>query len=323
MRISNRSIFKARARGPYKIENKSALDESTVYIYDEIGWFGIMPEQFNKDFNAIKSSTIHIRINSPGGSVFDGTAIYNAIKQHKSHTIGHIDGLAASIASVIALAADEVRMAENAFLMIHEPFSIVIGTAQDMRDEADLLSKVAGTIAKTYANKTGKEEAEIKDIMAAETWMTAQEAIDNGFIDKIEETKDEKSDKSQSIMFDLSAYANVPDALKDRKEAHSARDIEHILRDAGVSVKQSKAILSEGYKEELRDVATPAVENLRDVGTKTDEAKPKIDALRDVEPQSKKKDKVDDLLIRAELIAPSKRENNACRNNYEYLLQMN
>lgn len=320
MRINNRSLFKPKARG-YKIENKT--NESTIYLYDEISYFGVSAEQFNKDFNAIKSSTIHIRINSPGGSVFDGTAIYNAIKQHKSHTIGHIDGLAASIASVIALAADEVRMAENAFLMIHEPFSIVIGTAQDMRDEADLLSKVAGTIAKTYANKTGKEEAEIKDIMAAETWMTAQEAIDNGFIDKIEETKDEKSDKSQSIMFDLSAYANVPDALKDRKEAHSARDIEHILRDAGVSVKQSKAILSEGFKEELRDVATPAVEDLRDVGTKTDEAKPKIDALRDVEPQSKKKDKVDDLLIRAELIAPSKRENNACRNNYEYLLQMN
>ena len=100
MRLNNRSLFKPRAKNSYRIENKASADESTVYIYDEIGWFGILAEQFIKDFNAIKSNTIHVRINSPGGSVFDGSSIYNAIKQHKSTTIVHIDGLAASIASI-------------------------------------------------------------------------------------------------------------------------------------------------------------------------------------------------------------------------------
>lgn len=335
MRISNRSIFKPRARGPYRIENKASNDESTVYIYDEIGWFGIMAEQFNKDFQAIKSSIINIRFSTPGGGVFEGTAIYNVIKQSKAYTISHIDSLAASIGSVIALASKEVRMAQNAFLMIHDPFSITIGTAQDMRNEADLLDKVAGTIAKVYMNKTGKNEQEIMDMMAAETWMTAQEALDNGFIDSIEEI-DEKSNKSKSLIFNLSAYANVPDALKAQKESFSVREIEHILRNAGVSAKQAKVIVSEGYKEdpqatvspneglqeqstqsvpldnkkdELRDVA-PSANNLRDADSQVTETI--ADVLRDVEQQFKmkeeeerRKDRVVDLLERAELVCPS------------------
>ncbi len=327
MRISNRSLFKPRARGPYRIENKASADESTVYIYDEIGWFGIGPEQFNRDFQAIKASTIHIRYNTPGGSVFDGTAIYNVIKQSKAHTISHIDGLAASIGSVMALASNEVRMAGNAFYMIHDPFSIAIGTAQDMRDEADLLDKVAGMIAKVYMDKTGKKEQEIKDMMASETWMTAQEALDNGFIDAIEES-DEKSNKSSALIFDLSAYANVPNVLKDRKDAFSARDIESILRNGGVPVKQAKAIISEGFKddsmvtepslegpqdqkpaiipseddkEKLRDVASPA-KDLRDVDT--DAIESIADVLRDVEQRQKENDPVAELLQRAEFVAP-------------------
>lgn len=318
MRLNNRSIFRPKARSHYRVENKATPNETTVYIYDEIGWFGIEAEQFVKDFNAIKSPTIHVRINSPGGSVFDGTTIYNAIKQHKSKTIIHIDGLAASISSVIAMSADEVRMAENAFLMIHEPFSIMIGTAQDFRDEADLLDKVSGTIAKTYINKSGKKESEIKEMMAAETWMTAKEALDNGFIDVIEE-EDEKKDKSQAIMFDLSAYANVPDALKEQKKDFSKRDIEKILTNAGVSQKKAKAILVDGYKEDQRDAgslndtqrdveipaAKPPATPQRDAEEKTDSG----DVQRDAEPKpEKKKDRVTELLIRAERIAPSKPE---------------
>uniref|UniRef100_A0A6M3ISR0 Putative protease n=1 Tax=viral metagenome TaxID=1070528 RepID=A0A6M3ISR0_9ZZZZ len=346
MRISNRSLFKPKTKSPYGIKNKASADESTVYIYDEISWFGIDAEQFIKDFQAIKSSTIHIRINSPGGAVFDGTAIYNVIKQSKAYTISHIDGLAASISSVISLASKEVRMADNAFMMIHEPFSLVIGTAQDMRNEADLLDKVTGTIAKTYVQKSGKDETEIKDMMAAETWMTAQEALDNGFIDKIEED-DKKEDKSSAVMFDLSAYANVPAALKERKEAFSARDIEKILRDGGVPVRQAKAILSEGFKEEskattsfhenlqdqkpsnlsprddkkeLRDVA-PSARDLRDVDTQAIESV--ADVLRDVEQEqeeAKEKDKVADLLERAELIAPSIKKPEPASNQSPYIL---
>jgi len=316
MRI-NRSIFKPKAKGSYRIENKASSSESTVYIYDEISWFGVQAEQFIKDFNAITSATIHLRINSPGGAAFDGTAIYNVIKQHKSKIIIHIDGLAASIASVIAMAGDEVRMAENAFMMIHEPWSIAIGTSQDFRDEADLLDKVGGTIAKTYSsnNRKGKKEPEITDMMAAVTWMTAQEALDNGFIDVIEE-EDKKTDKSPAVMFDLSAYDNVPDALKDQKPNLTKRDIENILIKNGVSQSQAKVLLAEGYKEEShrdddspnaqRDadasiVTDPPVKDQRDADLKAASS----NAQRDADALPKKKDKLADLLERAEAMAPT------------------
>ena len=315
MRINNHSIFKPRAKRLYRIENKAKADESTVYIYDEIGWFGIMPEQFVKDFNAITSPIIHVRINSPGGDVFDGTAIYNVIKQHKSKVIVHVDGLAASISSIIAMAGDEVRMSENAFMMIHNPYGFVFGTAQDMRERADLLDKITGTIAKTYMNKTGKDEKEIKKLMGSDTWMTAQESIDNGFIDVIEE-EDEITDKSQVIMFDLSAYANVPDALKDQESNPSKRDIEAILTKNGVSQKQAKAILAEGYKEgDQRDADSPDVQRDAEPSTVTDppvkdqrDADPNTassNAQRDADPLPEKKDKLADLLERAEAMAPT------------------
>jgi ATP-dependent Clp protease protease subunit len=308
MRINNRSIFKPRARSAYRIDNKKTADETTVYIYDEISWFGIDAKEFVKDFNNITASTIHIRINSPGGSVFDGTTIYNTIKQHKSKTIIHIDGLAASIASVIAMAADEVLMAENSFMMIHEPFSLVIGTAQDMRDEANLLDKVGGTIAKTYMNKTGKEENEIKDMMSGETWMTAQEALDNGFIDAIEQD-DEKTNKSKSIIFDLSAFANVPQALKEQKKDFSARDLEKILKSAGVSQKQAKSILAEGYKDDQRDVEPPVTEKPANTQRDAEILAENKEPQRDVEePKVQEKDMTVYLLAKAERIAPSKPE---------------
>jgi len=286
-----RSPFQPRAAlNKPKIENKS--DEETVYIYDEISWFGVDAGTFVKDLNDIKAKTIHLRFNSPGGSVFDGTAIFNAIKQHKSKTVSHIDGLAASIASVIALASDEVRMSENAFLMIHDPWSIVIGNAETMREEADLLDKVGGVIAKTYMDKTGKEEKEIKKLMDAETWLTAEEAKEAGFVDVIEEN--EKDEKAKATLFDLSVFANVPAQLKGDKRTPTARELESLLKNSGFSNKQAKEILATGYRDEpLRDVEEP----------------PPQDSQRDAEePPKKKKDRTADILTRAEMISPTKQE---------------
>jgi len=300
MRIHNRSPFKPRAKaGSYKIENKD--DEATVYIYDEISWFGINAEQFIKELNDITAKMVNIRFNSPGGSVFDGTAIFNAIKQHKSKTITHIDGLAASIASVIALASDEIRMAENAFLMIHDPWSIVIGTADTMREEADLLDKIGGTIAKTYMNKTGKDEKEIKALMAAETWMTAEEAKEMGFIDVIDEA--EKDEKAKATLFDLSVFANVPDQLMGEKQEPTVKDLEKALRDVGCSQKKAKTILAKGFEGYQRDVDEP--ENPEPEGKEVQrDAEPVTQ--RDVEKPKPKKDQTAEPLTRAEVVAPAK-----------------
>ena len=291
---TKRSPFKPRAKaGTYRVENKS--DESTVYIYDEIGWFGLTSEQLVKDINAIDSNVLHLRFNSPGGSVFDGTAVFNAIKQHKSKTITHIDGLAASIASVIALASDEVRMAENAFLMIHDPWSIVIGNADVMREEADLLDKVGGVIAKTYMDKSGKDEKEIKELMNNETWMTAEEALEMGFIDAIDKNTDDE--KARATMFDLSVFANVPETLSEMKATKkdlNQRDLEKSLRDAGYSRNQAKEIVAKVFQDE-REAQTETIEQ--------DEREAQI--VDSEPPQVKKKDRTADLLTRAEMIAPS------------------
>lgn len=298
MRITNRSPFKVKPAG-YKISNKAAPDETTVYIYDEVSWFGVQSEQFVKDLNAISAKTIHIRLNSPGGSVFDGTAIFNAIKQHKSRTVAHIDGLAASISSVIALAADEVRMSENAFFMIHDPWSIVIGNADTMREEAELLDKVKGTIVKTYMDKSGKTADEINEMMSAETWLTAEEAKELGFVDEIENAK--TGEKAQATLFDLSVFANVPNKLKSQEKLITEREIERALRDIGCTAKQAKAIVAEGFKTDLRDEAvdtTPAA-------LQTDTERDAVPAQRDVVKKDAKKDRVSALLARAEVVAPS------------------
>ena len=274
-------------------KNAKIDDGPTVYIYDEIGWFGIEAGQFAKDLNGIKAGTIHVRINSPGGNVFDGTAIANAIKSHPAKVIVHIDGLAASISSIIALAGDEVVMAENAFFMFHEAWSVSIGSASDFREEADLLDKIDGVLAKTYVNKTGKDEKEIKDLMAAETWLTAEEALEIGMIDRIEE-----GEEAKATIFDLSVFANVPECLNGECETElNPRDLETALRDAGCSRKQAKEILAKGLVEDpVRDAQDQdeVDQAVRDAQTVP---------LRDAE--MPKEDKVSDLLTRAEIAAPS------------------
>jgi ATP-dependent Clp protease protease subunit len=304
MRLNNRSIFRPHAKSTPKIENK--VDEVTLYLYDEISWWGIQAEQFVKDLGMITAGTIHLRFNTPGGSVFDGMSIYNAIKQHKAKVVGHVDGLAASISSVILMACDEVRMGEGGFIMIHEPWSLVVGAADDMRKEADLLDKVEETIIGTYENKCKKKtKDEIREMMKAETWMNATDAMENGFCDCMDEADEDEDDKKKkkknAILFDLSAFANVPDSLKEAKLEPTVREAEKALRDVGFSQQQAKVILAEGFKAEIVDQrdADPVIPPLP--------TPPPVVDQRDADPPPpKKKDRITDLLVRAEMLAPSK-----------------
>ena len=159
--------------------------ETEISIYDAIGGYDINAKQFVNELNEIQSETIHLRINSPGGSVIDGTAIFNALKRHSAKVITHVDGLAASMASVIAMAGDEVHMADNALMMIHNPWTISMGDADELRADADLLDKMQANILSAYG-RSQYEAEEIKDLMDAETWFTAQEAFDAGLVDHIE-----------------------------------------------------------------------------------------------------------------------------------------
>jgi ATP-dependent Clp endopeptidase proteolytic subunit ClpP len=157
--------------------------EADVFLYDEIGGFGVNARDFISQIRASGAKKINLRINSPGGSVFDGLAIYNFLKE-QDVTV-QVDGLAASIASIIAMAGKEVRIASNGFLMIHNPWGGAMGDSEEMRQTADLLDKIRDSLVGTYAKKTGKDAETIKRWMDEETWFSAEEAKENGFVDTI------------------------------------------------------------------------------------------------------------------------------------------
>lgn len=189
-----------------------------IYIYEEIGqgWFGgITAKSFSETLKELGNvNALDIYINSPGGSVFDGIAIYNQIKRFTGEKVIHIDGIAASIASVIAMAGDKIKIASNGMFMIHDPWTMAAGTADDMRKMADSLDKVRETILTTYAAKTGRSLKEIGDWMTAETWMDAKESVEYGFATEI---GDEKPMKAEFAM--LAKFKNAPEQLRQQATA--------------------------------------------------------------------------------------------------------
>jgi ATP-dependent Clp endopeptidase proteolytic subunit ClpP len=196
----------------YRIRAAADTDEAAeVLIYDQIGesfWSeGVTARQFAADLKAITAPRITLRINSPGGSVFDGVAIFNAIRQHPARVVTHVDGLAASIASVIALAGDEVHMAANALYMIHNPWGVAMGDARELRRTADTLDKVRDTMLATYRERCALTEEELLAALDAETWYSADEAQAAGFVDTI------TGAQQLAAAFDLSAFRNPPAAL--------------------------------------------------------------------------------------------------------------
>lgn len=172
-------------RNWYKIVSNQVDDVAEIFIYDEIGMWGTSAQNFAIDLALIKANTINVRINSPGGSVFDGYAIYSLLANHPAKVIVYVDGWAASIASVIMCAGDEINIAESAYVMIHKPWSFAMGTADDMRAEADILDGLQETIQQIYVDRTGGDAKAIAKQVEAETWFKGQEAVDAGFADKL------------------------------------------------------------------------------------------------------------------------------------------
>ena len=187
----------------YTIRARSSGTE--VMIYDEIGAYGVSAKGFLAELGALPvDAAIDLRLNSPGGSVFDAVAIYNALKRHAGDITVWIDGIAASAASYIAMAGDSIVMPENAFLMIHDPSGLVMGTAEDMRSTAEALDKVKGSLIQGYAAKSGKPDDEIAALMAEETWLDAKDARALGFIDRIAEPV------KLAASFDVVRFRNAP-----------------------------------------------------------------------------------------------------------------
>jgi ATP-dependent protease ClpP protease subunit len=157
-----------------------------VMLYDDIGAWGISARQFARDLAALGDvSQINLRIHSGGGDVMDGTAMYNILRGHSARVEVYIDGMAASMASVVAMAGDVIYMPANSMMMIHKPWGGQVGDADDMREYADLLDKVEGTLVQAYARKSGKSVDEIAALLKVTTWMDGNEAVAAGFADQV------------------------------------------------------------------------------------------------------------------------------------------
>lgn len=169
----------------YKITNNAATGIADLHIYDEIGYFGITAADLIAELSGLDASAINMHLSSPGGEVFDGIAIYNALRSHNARVTTYVDSLAASIASVIAMAGDEIIMQPHSQMMIHDGSGVCIGNAADMRELADLLDRQSDNIAGVYAERAGGTTKQWRARMQIETWYTAQEAVDAGLADRV------------------------------------------------------------------------------------------------------------------------------------------
>lgn len=212
----------AKARAPFRAEVKGG--EATLYLYDVIvsdDYFGgVAAEAFVKELRALDADVIHLRINSPGGDVFAARAMEAAIRECPKKTVAHVDGYAASAASYVALACDEVEIAQGGFFMIHKAWTVGWGNSDDLLATAALLEKIDDTLADTYVTETGQKKDEIVAMMAAETWLTSKEAVDLGFADRVAEA----APKMSAAGWNLAAYANAPAPAAEQPEETPVAD---------------------------------------------------------------------------------------------------
>lgn len=213
MHPSMKLLIDNRKKGFFKVEN-AEHDEATIYLYgvivgDEMEaeyWGGIAPESFVRALHEIKASTIHLRVNSPGGEVFAGRAMEQALREHPAKVIAHVDGRAASAASYVIMGADEIEITPGGFVMIHKGMTIAGGNSDDFLQVAAVLDEFDKSIVKTYVDRTGQSEEQVMDWIAAETWFNAEKAVEFGFVDRVSEVKT----KTENLSWDLSAYEHAP-----------------------------------------------------------------------------------------------------------------
>ncbi len=251
-----------------------------VAIYDEIGAYGVSAKGCLAELGALPEGTpVDLRLNSPGGSVFDAVAIHNALKRHEGTVTVWIDGIAASAASYVAMAGDEIVMPENAFLMIHDPAGLVMGTAEDMRAMAEALDKVKGSLVSGYAAKSGRTPEEVSALMAAETWFDASDAVAQGFADRLIEPV------RIAANFDIGRFRNAPPVLVEQVEADQdsddAADCVEIEADEDTDEAAEGDQLSDVENEQAAaaDTAQPPAETPPPSGAPPDPAAIRADAI--------------------------------------------
>ena len=249
----------------YSIQNKAGKT-ADVYIFDEIGMYGVTAQDFIGEIKDLKDTPINLRINSLGGDVFNGMAIYNVIKKRESRTTVYIEGIAASVATIIALGADEVVMSENSLFMIHNAWGGTMGDSKDMRKSADTLDKISNELTEIYMKKTGLSYDRITEMMDEETWLSAEEAYEFGFVDTISDSI------KVAAKYDVSKFKNITNEeiqnkfninIKNKKMTNDLKEwfnskVNEIVAAVKSDVKVSKDVIEDttvtvnlGDKEEI------------------------------------------------------------------------
>jgi ATP-dependent Clp protease protease subunit len=219
-----------------------ANNAGELYIYGDIVAYkwddsDITAKSFKEDLDAMGDiDTLNIYINSPGGNVFQGQAIYSILKRHKAYKNVYVDGIAASIASVIAMAGDAIFVPKNGMMMIHRPWTIAIGNMDDMLAAAESLEKIGISIKATYMERFKESEDKLQELLDAETWLTADECLEYGLCDEVTGEKQIAASLNSEV---LSKYRNVPDFLKS---AVGGDDLEERQRRAAIAEQSQKNI---------------------------------------------------------------------------------
>lgn len=254
-------LFRDNANQPKQVTNllNKADTTASLYIYDMISadW-GVSALAVVDAINqAGDAKVLNVHINSPGGDVFEGRAIMAAISAFRGKTVAKIDSLCASAATSIALACDEIEMSEGAAFMIHNAKTLAYGDKSDLRHTADVVEKIEGAIVNDYTGRTGKDEAEIRAAMQAETWFTAAEALEYGFVDRVT-----SADKKAKNTWNLAAFGNAPAALLRNKSDDTADLSEQekkFLRDMiphhEMAIEMARAILPNAASEKVHGLA--------------------------------------------------------------------
>jgi ATP-dependent Clp protease protease subunit len=206
-------------RKPLNLVRSEGAKEATLYVYDVIdSYWGVNAQDVAKAISGLDAdTTLHLRVNSPGGDVFEARAIAASIRAFGGKTVAHIDALAASAATSIAIACDEVEISDGGFFMIHNAWTLAYGNKDDFAETISLLTKIDDGIVADYSQKTGKSADEIVAWMNAETWFTAQEAVDNGFADRMAPAP-EKKKNTTGKSWNLAAFNKAPKALTEPPE---------------------------------------------------------------------------------------------------------
>ncbi|WP_026572494.1 head maturation protease, ClpP-related [Bacillus sp. UNC438CL73TsuS30] len=225
-RFKNEQANKMAATIKHEFKAEASGNTTEITIYGDIGesWWGesISANDIKNALKDVTTDTITIRLNSPGGDAFDGIAIYNQLKNHSAKVIAHIDGLAASAASIIAMAADEIIMNTGSMLMIHEASTFTWGTKADIKKTLNALEGIDASIADIYMTRFSGERDELNTLVENETWFTASGAVEAGLADTVNDNKtDDNIENLKTMIFNLQSEITQ---LKNKQPQEPATD---------------------------------------------------------------------------------------------------